>query len=312
VSPAGWLRSAATISLCRRLSRWVRPPTSTTASGSPRPRTRSRPVALPGCGVSPGAVRVVPVSASRASSDSAIRAAARIIARLCGDATSGPPVISTTPSTRLVVGSWIGAAAQLQGWTSRLKCSAAWTCTGWPRRSAIPGALVPASCSVHTEPSTKLMVSARRSTPRRAAHPQQLAFGVADGHDDVAVDRGAAQHVIEEREHVGKGMGGAVVGEVAAVEPDRRKVGVRVHAGGRGAQPRLGDDRAHPGCRCGARSRAPPGVPRRRVAGTHSDSQPRAGRSRQLRALRAASEPGLAPQPAPRVSRPGAPPRASC
>ena len=108
---------------------------------------------------------MVPVSASRASSDSAIRAAARIIARLCGEDTSGPPVMSTTPSTRPVVGSVIGAAAQLHGCTSRLKCSEACTCTGRPRRRAMPGALVPASCSLHTEPSTKLIVSALRMTP---------------------------------------------------------------------------------------------------------------------------------------------------
>ena len=43
-----------------------------------------------------------------------------------------------------VDGSWIGAAAHVQGWTERLKCSAARIWTGASRRSAVPGALVPA------------------------------------------------------------------------------------------------------------------------------------------------------------------------
>lgn len=47
----------------------------------------------------PGAAGVhsAPVACSRADSDSAIRAAARTRARLCGVATSGPPVMSTSP-----------------------------------------------------------------------------------------------------------------------------------------------------------------------------------------------------------------------
>ena len=103
-------------------------------------------------------------SSSRASSDSAIRAAARTIAIVCGTTMSSPPVMSRTPRTLWSDGSWIVVAAQLQRCTERRKCSAPMTLTDWSRRRAMPGALVPASRSSQLLPSTKPIDSARRST----------------------------------------------------------------------------------------------------------------------------------------------------
>ena len=92
-----------------------------------------------------------------------MRAAARTIAMVCGTTMSPPPVMSRTPSSDWVVGSWIGVAAQLQRWTDRRKCSAPMMLAGWSRARAMPGALVPASRSSQLLPSTKPMDSARRS-----------------------------------------------------------------------------------------------------------------------------------------------------
>jgi hypothetical protein len=103
-------------------------------------------------------------SSSRASSDSAIRAAARTIAVVCGTTISSPPVMSSTPRTLWSEGSWIVVAAQLQRCTDRRKCSAPTTLTDWSSRRAMPGAFVPANRSSQLLPSTKPMASARRST----------------------------------------------------------------------------------------------------------------------------------------------------
>ena len=73
------------------------------------------------------------------------------------------PVMSRTPSRLAEPGSWIGVAAQLHCCTECRKCSARRTCTGWSRRSASPGALVPARRSSQLLPATKPIVSARRS-----------------------------------------------------------------------------------------------------------------------------------------------------
>ena len=51
-------------------------------------------------------------------------------------------------------GSCTGAAAQLQRWTGRTKCSADLMVTGASRHNAVPGALVPAWRSSHCAPST--------------------------------------------------------------------------------------------------------------------------------------------------------------
>ena len=49
-----------------------------------------------------------------------------------------------TPRSSRLNGSRTGAAEQVQGWTIRLKCSAATTCAGAPVARAVPGAFVPA------------------------------------------------------------------------------------------------------------------------------------------------------------------------
>jgi len=49
---------------------------------------------------------------------------------------------------------------------------------------------------------------------RPAAHPQQLAAGVGDGQDAVAVLGGVPHHVVQQREDLGQRMPGAVVGDV--------------------------------------------------------------------------------------------------
>ena len=104
------------------------------------------------------------VSSERASSASAIRAAARTIATVCGPTRSAPPVTSRTPSSDDEAGSWIGVAAQLQRFTELRKCSAPITVAVRSSAMAMPGALVPASRSSQFDPSTKPIVSAARRT----------------------------------------------------------------------------------------------------------------------------------------------------
>ena len=74
-----------------------------------------------------------------------------------------PPVMSSTPSSVWVVGSWIGVAAQLHRCIEWRKCSAPMTCTESFRAKAMPGALVPASRSSQLLPSMKPIASARRN-----------------------------------------------------------------------------------------------------------------------------------------------------
>ena len=163
VSPSGWSTSRTRISLCRGLSRTVRPSTTQLAV---RPTE-----GLDGDGAlaerHPQLVGGFTAS-NRPSSASAIRAAARTIPIVCGEAMSSPPVMSMMPSTAWVAGSWIGAAAHVQGWTERLKCSAARICTGRvePQRRARVR-WCPAFASSHAAPSTKLICSALRRTPGR-------------------------------------------------------------------------------------------------------------------------------------------------
>ncbi len=144
------------ISLCRRPRR-VRVPPPATSSASSWPR----------------ALRVSPAAGDRAAAgdsgsssaswDSAARATACTNAREWGWARPSPPVMSTAPSTRPVRGSRTGAAAQVQEWTRRLKCSAPKTWTGSPTTTAVPGALVPITDSDQRAPGTKPSRSARRS-----------------------------------------------------------------------------------------------------------------------------------------------------
>ena len=73
------------------------------------------------------------------------------------------------------------------------------------------------------------------------ALPQlQACLGVPLGPDAVAVDRRPAEHVVEQREDVSEGMGGAVVCEVGGLQQHRRQVGLGVDPRCRRAQPRLG------------------------------------------------------------------------
>ncbi len=109
----------------------------------------------------------------------------------------------------------------------------------------MPGALVPALASSHAAPSTKLIDSARRSTPGAPHTHSSLPCRVADGHHAVAVHGGAAQHVVEQREDLRQRVRGAVLVEVGGVEHDGRELRVRVDAGGRRADPGLRDDRSH-------------------------------------------------------------------
>ena len=81
--------------------------------------------------------------------------------RVWAVATSVPPVMSRTPRTAPVSGSWIGAAEQLHGVTERDRCSAPRICTGRPTARAVPGAFVPALASLQSAPGTKCIDSAR-------------------------------------------------------------------------------------------------------------------------------------------------------
>ncbi len=137
------------ISLCLRLNRMPRPPAVSRASS--RPSTASS-----------GAPAAVLRGPSSASWDSAARATACTKPRLCGCASPSPPVMSTAPSTCPVRGSCTGAAAQVQGWTRRMKCSAANTCTGRSTATAVPGAFVPTADSAQRAPGTKFIRSAFR------------------------------------------------------------------------------------------------------------------------------------------------------
>ena len=128
----------------------------------------------------------------------------------------------------------------------------------------MPGALVPALCSFHTDPSTKLIVSALRMTPGGPVTQSSWPVGVPDGHDAVAVDGRPAEHVVEEREDVREGVGRAVVGEVAASST----TGARWPSGSTPAA----DERSHDS----ATSERTPGGPAR--ARTGSDPRGRAGR----------------------------------
>ncbi|MGB0189357.1 MAG: hypothetical protein ACPF9W_00110 [Nocardioides sp.] len=78
-----------------------------------------------------------------------------------------------------------------------------------------------------------------------AAHPQQLAGGVADGHDGVAVAHGLPEHVVEQREDPGQGVGLAQAAQVGLLDRHRCLGGVGGDAGGGGALPGLGDLGAH-------------------------------------------------------------------
>ncbi len=117
------------------------------------------------------------LSRSMRSSASTAATVARTRVRLCGVATSAPPVRSSTPSTAPVSGSWIGAAEQLHGVTCRARCSGPKICTGRSRASAVPGALVPALTSLQSAPGTKCIASAlspqRRLIPRPTAAAQR-------------------------------------------------------------------------------------------------------------------------------------------
>ena len=219
-------------------------------------------------GSGPGVASVVPVRASRASSDSAIRAAARIIARLCGEATSGPPVMSTTPSTRLVVGSVIGRGGTAPRVHQPVEVLGR---VHVHRPPEVQGHAGRVGAGVVLAPHRALDEVDRLGLahdPGRPGHPEQLPVGVTDGHDAVAVDGRPAEHVVEQGEDVREGVRGAVVGEVAGLEQHRREVRLGVDPGRRRAQPRLRDQRAHPGGRRGRHGPGParPGRTPRRAA----------------------------------------------
>ena len=127
---------------------------------------------------------------------------------------SSPPVMSSTPSSVLEAGSWIGVAAQLH------RCTRVAEVLGADARSrsgrvasAMPGALVPASRSSQLLPSTKPIALGRAQRRRGAAHPEQLPRGVRDRHDRAAVARRLAEHVVEQREDLRERMRLAVVAQ---------------------------------------------------------------------------------------------------
>ena len=166
----------------------------------------------------------------RASSASAILAAARTIAMVCGTTMSSPPVMSSTPSNAPDVGSWIGVAAQLHFCTDRRKCSDRLTLTGWSRLRAIPGALVPAIRSSQFAPfdeADRLRTAQHRRMP---ANPQQLPGRVRDRHDRVTVSRGLTEHVVEHRKDLREWMCLAIVTQRVIRKCDGRTHGVRLNA----------------------------------------------------------------------------------
>ena len=55
-----------------------------------------------------------------------------------------------------------GRRGATPGWTTREKCSDPRICTSLSRASAVPGALVPAPCSLQSAPGTKFIASALR------------------------------------------------------------------------------------------------------------------------------------------------------
>ena len=80
---------------------------------------------------------------------------------------------------------------------------------------------------------------------RGATDPEQLACGVGDGHDRIAVTGSLAQDVIEKREHLRERMGLTVVAQGVTGQGDRGVDGVGVHARGGRAKPRLGHLGSH-------------------------------------------------------------------
>ncbi len=77
-------------------------------------------------------------------------AVARTSAKVCADPIEEPPVRSMLPIGRPVTGSCTGTAVHVHGRTSREKCSCPSICTSRSRASAVPGALVPAPCSLQS------------------------------------------------------------------------------------------------------------------------------------------------------------------
>ena len=127
------------ISRCRRLSRSARPPSSATAN----------------------------------------QAAARIIARLCGDDTSGPPVMSTTPSALVPA----VCSFQTENSTKLMASALRITPAGPVTQSSCPPpspTAITQSQSTAARPSTALTsaagpdASSRRVASRRVASPSPL------------------------------------------------------------------------------------------------------------------------------------------
>ena len=76
-----------------------------------------------------------------------------------------------------------------------------------------------------------------RQGARVAADPQQLPVRVADRHHAVTRVRRLAEDVVQQREDPGERVGVAIVAQQRGLERDRGDVGVRVHPGGRRADP---------------------------------------------------------------------------
>ena len=82
---------------------------------------------------------------------------------IAGWAVCRGPLMSIAPSSVPVSGSCTGAAAQVQEWTVRTRCSAEWICTGSSTASAVPIAFVPIASSDQRIPGASPTESAARS-----------------------------------------------------------------------------------------------------------------------------------------------------
>ena len=209
---------------------------------------RARPGSPEACGAASGRGRW------RASSASASRAAARTIAIVWGTTTSSPPVTSSTPSSWLVPGSWIGVAAQLHERTLEPEVFVAGhdrVATGRQRQPGCVGAgqsLVPVAALDEPDP----LGLAQRL--RVAADPEQVAVGVGERHHRAARPHLLAEHVVEQREDARQRVRLALPAQVRVVERDRGVLLARCRPRPRPSAPRTRRPRPASGPGAGHRS----------------------------------------------------------
>ena len=128
---------------------------------------------------------------------------------IAGCAVCSGPVMSIAPMIVPVSGSCTGAAAQVQAWTVRTRCSAEWIDTGASTASAVPIAFVPMASSDQRMPGASPTASAAAQQAARALAPEDRAVRVGDDHDVHGLVRDAHQRAAQQGEHGAERVRGA-------------------------------------------------------------------------------------------------------